>query len=94
MAENDNNRPWLDLLDASSAKTLRAHYSKGKMPSYAKVDMYLYEMSASLWELLPQYLYSKSEDSRITWWHRTYEESLIPAVALGRDQRLIRAPTN
>jgi hypothetical protein len=87
LAENDDNRPWLDLLDTSSADMLRAHYLKGKVPSYAKVDMYLYEMSAPLWELLPSYLYS----SRTKWWHRTYEESLIPSVALGKDRRLVRA---
>jgi hypothetical protein len=91
MTENDNNRPWLDLLDTSSADMLRAHYSKGKVPSYAKVDMYHYEMSAPLWEILPRYVYTKRGDERTKWWNRTYEENLVPVVALGKDQRLIRA---
>jgi hypothetical protein len=71
---------------------LRAHYGTGKVPSYTKVDMYLYEMSAPLWELLPQYLFSTSEISQTEWWNRTYEENLIPVVALGTEGRLKRAP--
>jgi hypothetical protein len=67
------------LLDTRSANMLRNGYEKhGKTPAYAKVEMYHYQMAASLWELLPQHF----TRDKIQWWNRTYEESLVPVVAL------------
>ena len=42
----------------------------------AKVDMYHYEMAGSLFDILAQ-----PADARV-WWNRTFEEVLIPPVAL------------
>lgn len=76
---NDNltHRPWLDLLDASSAELLRRNYQEKRLtPLYAKVDMYHYQMTAPLWVLLMQYF----TGDKVHWWNRTFEEVLIPPV--------------
>ena len=92
--DEDIPRPWLDLLDKSTAEMLREHYDgsgsgERKAPTYAKVDMYHYQMAAPLWELLPQYL---TGIGRVQWWNRTYEESLIPVVAVRQETgKLYRA---
>jgi Lipase maturation factor len=93
LANDAAKRPWLNLLDESSAKPLRDQYSEGKAPKYAKVDMYHYKMSAPLWKLLPSTLLGSAE-KQSPWWTRTYEEGLIPIVELGNDQRLVRAPVS
>lgn len=87
------HRPWLDLLDQTTAEMLRSNYKNGRAPIYAKVDMYRYQMSGPLWKLLPQYLSNGGGGMgrRIQWWNRTFAENLIPVVQLGDDQRLARA---
>ena len=67
-------RPWLDLLDSSTALYLRkTYYDKGLAPRYAKVDMYRYRMTASLVTIL-------TSPGPMPWWNRTFAESLIPIV--------------
>ncbi len=93
-----SHRPWLNLLDTSSAGMLRDNYVQhGKAPTFAKVDMYQYQMAAPLWELLPRFLMhpettkvSSHGLTRIQWWNRTFQENLIPIVVLGQDQWLMR----
>lgn len=85
-----SSRPWLSLLDTTSADVLRDNYeSKFMTPLYAKVDMYRYQMAAPLWEIMPKYF--AGED--VTWWNRTFEEVLIPPVQRDdKRQRLVLAP--
>lgn len=84
-------RPWLDLLDTSSALLLRENYDQLQAPLYAKVDMYRYRMAAPLWNIMPRYVWG---DSDIVWWNRTFEEVLIPPVAFDvQNRRLIHAFT-
>ena len=69
----------VSLLDRSARCVFTPHAA----PRYAKVDMYHYTMSAPLWELAPRW----AQGDIVTWWHREYEEALIPpgsskAVAL------------
>jgi hypothetical protein len=82
-------RPWLDLLDSTSASMLRENYeSKYLFPLHAKVDMYRYRMAAPLWEIAPKYLLGEA----VVWWNRTFEEVLIPAVELDpQGQRFVLA---
>ncbi len=81
------NRPWLDLLDPTSAKVLRKNYDDMvSSPMYAKVDMYHYKMAAPLWKLLAQYLTGEE----VVWWNRIFEEVLIPPVRRDMErQRLV-----
>ena len=60
----DQPRPWLNLLDSTSAKFLKENYDvHHKIPTYTKVDMYHYQMAAPLWEIIPQYIFgSKSSN--------------------------------
>jgi hypothetical protein len=51
--QQQRRRPWLDLLDVSSAELLQ---SRGHPPLYAKVDMYHYEMANPLWTIISQYI--------------------------------------
>eukprot|EP00934_Nitzschia_sp_Nitz4_P003419 Nitzschia sp. Nitz4//scaffold216_size36101//23908//25674//NITZ4_007783-RA/size36101-processed-gene-0.5-mRNA-1//1//CDS//3329542200//3409//frame0 len=82
-------RPWLALLDSSSANLLRGNYeSKFMTPLYAKVDMYHYRMAAPLWEILPNWIAGEP----VIWWNRTLEEVLIPPVRQDKErQRLVLA---
>jgi hypothetical protein len=82
-------RPWLDLLDSTSASMLRENYeSKYLFPLHAKVDMYRYRLAAPLWEIAPKYLLGEA----VVWWNRTFEEVLIPAVELDpQGQRFVLA---
>lgn len=82
-------RPWLHLLDPSSANLLEENYERKFMtPLYVKVDMYHYQMAAPLWELLPDYL----EGNGVVWWKRSFEETLIPPVRRDEERgRLVAA---
>ena len=60
---------------------------KARAPTYAKVDMYHYEMAAPLWEIV--WAYWRGE--RPAWWRRTYEEPLVPVVRLDEGGELVRA---
>lgn len=83
-----DDRPWIGLLDSSTAAWLQANYSQSNVPLYAKVDMYHYKMSKSLWQLLPALLLGEE----VVWWNRTFEQTLIPPVVLdSRSKRLARA---
>ncbi|CAJ1924054.1 unnamed protein product [Cylindrotheca closterium] len=83
-----DDRPWLDLLDSSTAYWLRSNYSQSNVPVYAKVDIYHYKMSQSLWQLVPALLVGED----VFWWNRTFEQSLIPPVILDpQSNRLARA---
>jgi hypothetical protein len=53
--ENDTVAPWLNLLDSTSASMLRKNYENGRIPAFAKVDMYNYKMAAPLWTILNDY---------------------------------------
>jgi hypothetical protein len=78
---DETENPWLDLLDGSSASLLRTAYASGKdlyVPRLAKVDMFHYQMTAPLWLLVVD----KIQGGEVTWWRRTYKESLIPPVRL------------
>jgi hypothetical protein len=85
---NAKERPWLNLLDRTSASMLRKNYEKKfQTPLYAKVDMYHYTMAAPLWQILPEYLEGKQN---IIWWEREFEEALIPPVRIDHEgQRLL-----
>lgn len=87
LEKNATKRPWLELLDASSANLLRRNYEEKNMtPSYVKVDMYHYKMAKPLWEILPVLLSGKEA----VWWNRTFEEVLVPPVRLDVErQRLV-----
>ena len=89
-------RPWLDLLDYTSREILEQRGS----PLYAKVDMYRYEMTAPLWELLPRYasvvwggkIEGNTGSATVQWWNRHYEEPLLPVVAFDFQRgQLVRA---
>jgi hypothetical protein len=90
---NAKERPWLDLLDRTSASMLRTNYEKKFLtPLYAKVEMYHYTMAAPLWQILPEYLEGKQN---IVWWERKFEETLIPPVRLDQEgQRLLAVNFN
>ena len=60
---------------------------KARAPTYAKVDMYHYEMAAPLWEIVGAYW----RGERPAWWRRTYEEPLVPVVRLDEGGELVRA---
>ncbi len=96
VANSRRSKPWLELLDHTSRELLKQRGS----PSYAKVDMYRYEMAAPLWDLLPRYFYllwgnmvgADSSGAAIPWWIRHYEEPLLPVVAFDFQQgQLVRA---
>ena len=85
-------RPWLDLLDyTSSTKLDQLYHHKYQTPLYAKIDMYHYQMAAPLWNILPKYLVSGfGGQEEVVWWNRTFDEELIPPVALDTNrQRLV-----
>eukprot|EP00804_Cyclotella_cryptica_P017944 CCRYP_001300-RA/>CCRYP_001300-RA protein AED:0.02 eAED:0.02 QI:0/1/0.5/1/1/1/2/260/680 len=68
-----SDRPWLSLLDKSARDLLE----NGPM-RYAKVDMFGYKMKESLWNILMK----KLRGLEVHWWHREFEETLIPPVQL------------
>ena len=68
-----SERPWLDLLDYST----REYLQKGPI-IYAKVEMYHYKMSSSLWTIILQQLRGLD----VVWWERNFEETLIRPVQL------------
>jgi len=79
LLQDSEQRPWLDLLDSSSAQLLQERYfDKGSLPRFAKVDMFRYTMTESLqgiaWKMI------HGED--VVWWSRNFEDSLIPVVRL------------
>ena len=90
--ERLKNRPWLDLLDDSSADVLRRNYNdKLLTPVSAKVDIYQYKMAAPLWKLVQDYL----AGNEVVWWERTLEETLIPPVRRDPErQRLVAVDTS
>lgn len=109
LIKEDGPRPWLDLLDPSSAALLRNHYEQhGIAPKFAKVDMYHYRMDAPLWTIGERYIHSwlkghktqhdddsTKDDGRVTWWRRQFEENLIPVVSLNeKTKRLVRETTS
>jgi len=73
------DRPWLELLDTSSAK----HFLT--TPKYAKVDMFRYKMAAPLWVLMKEGWYqmmNKGSDAvEVVWWQRYFEEVLVEPVS-------------
>ena len=72
-------RPWLNLLEGSSANMLLTkYYQNGHAPRFAKVEMYHYHMAGSLSNIL----YREWEEGGATWWNRRFEETLIPPVRL------------
>jgi hypothetical protein len=93
LAGNDDDdevssRPWLALLDSTSAAMLKEGYEQNHAsPRYAKVDMYRYQMAAPLWNLISDLMRGRE----VTWWKRTYKESLIPPVQLDARKRLVLA---
>ena len=97
-ANSRTERPWLDLLDSTSSTMLdELYHHKFQTPLYAKVDMYHYQMAAPLWEIVSTYLSSmfslnrEHQEERVVWWNRTFEEVLLPPVALDMErQRLVR----
>ena len=88
-----HQRPWLELLDPSSANYLSTTTVK-----YAKVDMYHYQMAASLrdilWEYWRQFYHEGIFSPVVTWWNRTYSEPLIPAVKWDAEQSLLVKANN
>jgi len=79
-------RPWLDLLDSTTSKLLMDNYQKRRYPKYARVDMFHYKMNASLYELLTNIYPSGRRMQDITWWNRTFEETLIVPVILDKER--------
>jgi hypothetical protein len=75
LPEHDNKRPWLALLDPSSADWLRSNTVK-----YAKVDMYRYKMADPLWVIARKWLMRKE----VVWWTRDLEEILIHPIEIFR----------
>jgi len=69
----NGDMPWHPLLDRSARSHLEEHPVK-----YVKVDMYNYEMNQPLWDALPGWL--RGED--VTWWRRSFEETLIRPVQI------------
>ncbi|KAL7561879.1 hypothetical protein ACA910_014254 [Epithemia clementina (nom. ined.)] len=75
-------RPWLNLLDRSSAAMLESnYYEKGRAPRFARVEMYHYQMAGPLGHILYNQWANGIRNSTI-WWNRTFEEALIPPVTL------------
>ena len=68
---DQNERPWLNLLDSSSVRYLDSEQGKLR---YTKVDMYHYQMAAPLWQILRDY-WDRNEPT--VWWKRSYQEPLI-----------------
>ena len=75
LPEHEDKRPWLALLDPSSADWLRSNTVK-----YAKVDMYRYRMADPLWVIARKWLMRKD----LVWWKRDFEEILIPPIEIFR----------
>jgi len=79
------DRPWLGLLDDSTARHLLP------TPKYAKVDMFHYKMAAPLWILMKQGWQQMTKKSigavEIVWWQRDFEEVLIPAVLFNSETK-------
>lgn len=73
----NGERPWLALLDRTSADLLKENQIK-----YAKVDMYRYRMANPLWTITGQWL--KGEE--VIWWKREYKEKLIPPIQMNEGQ--------
>lgn len=74
----NEHRPWLNLLDASSAQYLK---EEKEVLRFAKVDMYHYRMAAPLSTILVQYWERwSSDDSAVTWWKRSYHTPLVQPV--------------
>ena len=81
-------RPWLDLLDPSSARYLKAtYYNEGKAPQFVKVDMYHYKMAHSLWKIMSHNtiatIHRQNATEKLPWWNRTFEENLVRPLSLG-----------
>jgi hypothetical protein len=62
------DKPWLALLDASSADWLKLNPVK-----YAKIDMYQYRMADPIWIIAGKFL----RQEEVIWWTRDFEENLI-----------------
>jgi hypothetical protein len=62
------DKPWLALLDPSSADWLMLNPVK-----YAKVDMYRYRMADPIWRIVVKFLMQEE----VIWWSRDFEENLI-----------------
>ena len=81
---NHIERPWLDILDPSSATLLREKYMNEKVPRYIKVDMYRYRMAKPIWKLMREIIVQKSAID-VVWWKRNLEEPLIPPFNINQD---------
>ena len=81
---NHIERPWLDILDPSSATLLREKYMNEKVPRYIKVDMYRYRMAKPIWKLMREIIVQKSAID-VAWWKRNLEEPLIPPFNINQD---------
>ena len=81
--KESSNRPWLALLDASSAALLERNYKDQTPPKYAKVEMFHYQMAAPLWKLLPKYFLGVE----VVWWNRTFEEQLIKPITFDTERK-------
>jgi hypothetical protein len=68
-----NDKPWLALLDPTSADWLRLNPVK-----YVKVDMYRYRMADPLWIIGQKWLMGEE----VIWWTRDFEEILIRPLQL------------
>ncbi|KAL1508528.1 hypothetical protein AB1Y20_004628 [Prymnesium parvum] len=79
----------ISLLDRSSYAVFTDPNVPGKKrrPKFAKVDMWRYEMSAPLWELVTPWFRGET----VTWWRRKYEEQLIPTVVIHQGQLALAA---
>ena len=77
-----DERPWLALLDPSSADLLQQENVK-----YAKVEIYRYRMQDPLWAIAFKWL--KAEE--VIWWNREFEESLISPVQVMHNGNLAYA---
>mmetsp|Transcript_22968 Transcript_22968/g.49703 ORF Transcript_22968/g.49703 Transcript_22968/m.49703 type:complete len:628 (-) Transcript_22968:224-2107(-) len=75
-------RPWLSLLDPSSADFLQHGIVK-----YAKVDMYRYRMADTLWIIASKW--QRGDD--VIWWNREFEETLIRPVQIMQNGNLAYA---
>ena len=71
--QTGKDKPWLSLLDPSSADWLKLNPVK-----YAKIDMYHYRMANPIWRIAVKFL--MQED--VVWWTRTFEENLIPPLEI------------
>ena len=85
--DDGKRRPWLSLLDPTTANYLTTtYYNEKKAPRYAKVDMYHYQMASPLWNIVWQkvlaFTSGDTERARaIAWWKREFEESLVRPVS-------------